>query len=51
MMTVEELVRLWMGDFVEIDNNGEITNDWEQYADYMVDSYDTVGDLLYIWIL
>jgi hypothetical protein len=51
MMTVEELVRLWMGDFVEIDNNGEITNDWEQYADYMVDAYDTVGDLLYIWIL
>lgn len=51
MMTVKELVRQWMGDIVEINNNGEITNDWEQYADYMVDEYDSTGDVLYIWIL
>ena len=51
MMTVRELVRQWMEDIVEINNNGEITNNWEQYADYMVDAYDSTGDILYIWIL
>ena len=51
MTTVRELVRQWMGDFVAIDNNGEITYDWEQYADYMADAYDSIGELLYIWIL
>lgn len=51
MTTVRELVRQWMSDVVEINNNGEITNDWEQYADYMVDEYDSTGDVLYIWIL
>ena len=48
MMTVRELVRQWMGDIVKINNNGEITNNWEQYADYMVDAYDSTGDTLYI---
>ena len=51
MMTVRELVRQWMGDFVAVIINGEITNDWEQYADYMVDDYDSISDILYIWIL
>lgn len=51
MATVRELVRKWMGDIVEVNVNGEITNDWEQYADYMVDEYDSKGDILYIWIL
>lgn len=51
METVRELVRKWMGDIVEVNVNGEITNDWEQYADYMVDEYDSKGDILYIWIL
>lgn len=51
MMTVEELVRQWMGDFIAIIINDEIAYDWEQYADYMVDAYDSTGDILYIWIL
>ena len=51
MTTVRELVRTWMGDVVEININDEITNDWEAYADYMVDEYDSTGDILYIWIM
>lgn len=51
MTTVRELVRKWMGDIVEVNVNSEITNDWEPYADYMVDEYDSKGDILYIWIL
>lgn len=51
MTTVRELVRQWMGDVVEININGETTNDWEQYKDYMVDAFDSTGDILYIWIL
>jgi hypothetical protein len=51
MTSVRELVRTWMGDIVEVNVNGEITNDWEAYADYMVDEYDGSGDILYIWIL
>ena len=51
MMTVEELVRQWTGNIVAIDDNGEITFVWKQYADYMVDAYDIIGDILYIWIL
>lgn len=51
MTTVRELVRKWMGDIVEVNVNGEITNDWAPYADYMVDEYDSTGDILYIWII
>ena len=51
MTTVRELVRQWMGDIVEVNVNGETTNDWEQYKDYMVDTFDSTGDILYIWIL
>ena len=51
MRSVRELVRTWMGDIVEVNVNGEITNDWEPYGDYMVDEYDGSGDILYIWIL
>ena len=51
MTTVRELVRRYMGDIVEVNVNGEITNDWEAYSDYMVDEYDGSGDILYIWIL
>lgn len=49
--TVRELVRRWMGDIVEVNVNGEITNDWEPYADYMVDAHTSTKDILYIWIL
>lgn len=51
MTSVRELVRRYMGDIVEVNVNGEITNDWKAYADYMVDEYDGSGDILYIWIL
>ena len=51
MTSVRELVRRYMGDIVEVNVNGEITNDWEAYSDYMVDEYDSTGDVLYIWIL
>ena len=50
MTTVKELTRNWKG-IVEINVNDEITNDWEPYADYMVDDYDYNHGILYIWIL
>ena len=35
MTSVRELVRTWMGDVVEININGEITNDWEENRTYV----------------
>lgn len=49
MKTLRELVDEYMADVVEININGEITNEWKQYSTWMVDEYDYCHDILYIW--